>query len=216
MTDARVTDPKTAIVCICGSTRFRDEIAAARAKLTLEGEIVVGPEVLVRSDPAYADLHDSDQKVMLDSLHLRKIDLADYVYVVNPGGYIGESTRREIEYALGNGKPVQYLEAPTTWTASDFETRYDEYRTFPFFEDEGGSYIVGLGHRNRAEFAEAVNEYDAYAGADSYGQTEADVAWRYGVPEGSSAEGHTLRWGSDADPVTAETPGAIAITVLWR
>lgn len=102
----------TTIVCVCGSTRFRDEIATARAKLTLSGEIVVGPEVLVRSDPAYVDLHDSDQKVMLDELHLRKIDLAQYVYVVNPGGYIGDSTRREIEYALRNGKPVQYLDAP--------------------------------------------------------------------------------------------------------
>lgn len=103
---------ETTIVCICGSTRFRDEIAAARAKLTLMGEIVVGPEVLVRSDPAYADLHDSEQKVMLDALHLRKIDLATYVYVVNPGGYVGDSTRREIEYALSVGKPVQYLAAP--------------------------------------------------------------------------------------------------------
>lgn len=102
----------TTIVCICGSTRFRDEIASARAKLTLLGEIVVGPEVLVRSDPTYTDLHDSDQKVALDELHLQKIDLAAYVYVVNPGGYIGDSTRREIEYALRAGKPVQYLARP--------------------------------------------------------------------------------------------------------
>ena len=97
------------IVCICGSTRFREEIAEARARLTLRGEIVLGPEVLVRSDPAYSDLHDSSQKVMLDQLHIEKIDLADYVYVVNPGGYIGDSTRREIAYSEGQGKRVEYL-----------------------------------------------------------------------------------------------------------
>ncbi len=47
----------------------------------------------------------------MDELHLRKIDLADRVFVVNPGGYIGDSTRREIEYAKSHGKPVSFLEA---------------------------------------------------------------------------------------------------------
>jgi hypothetical protein len=55
--------------------------------------------------------HDSQQKVMLDELHKRKIDLADYVLVLNVGGYVGQSTRGEIDYALSHGKPVEYLEA---------------------------------------------------------------------------------------------------------
>lgn len=101
------------IVCICGSTRFRDEIAHARATLTLAGEIVVGPEVLVRSDPAYSDLHDAGEKVALDELHLHKIDLADYVFVVNPGGYMGDSTRSEVAYAERMAKPIRYLESPS-------------------------------------------------------------------------------------------------------
>ena len=46
---------------------------------------------------------------MLDDMHLRKIDLADEIFVINPGGYIGQSTRREIEYALSTGKAVNYL-----------------------------------------------------------------------------------------------------------
>ena len=50
-------------------------------------------------------------KEMLDDLHKRKIDLADEVFVLNVGGYIGESTRSEINYAIAHGKPVRYLES---------------------------------------------------------------------------------------------------------
>lgn len=97
------------IVCICGSTRFKDELSQARAELTLAGRIVLGPEILVRTDPAYSDLYNSETREMLDKLHRKKIDLADSVYVVNPGGYIGDSTRAEIAYAKKTGKEVQYL-----------------------------------------------------------------------------------------------------------
>jgi hypothetical protein len=54
--------------------------------------------------------HDSAEKVALDELHKRKIDLCDSVYVLNVGGYIGQSTRSEIDYAWALGKPVRYLE----------------------------------------------------------------------------------------------------------
>lgn len=101
------------IFCICGSTRFKEEIAAERARLTLEGIIVVGPEVLVRSDPSYSDLHESEAKDRLDELHLRKIDLADEVLVVNPGGYIGQSTEMEIRYARLTGKHVSFTDGET-------------------------------------------------------------------------------------------------------
>ena len=49
---------------------------------------------------------------MLDDMHREKINMADEVYIINPGGYIGESTRYEINYALAAGKKVNYLEAP--------------------------------------------------------------------------------------------------------
>ena len=51
---------------------------------------------------------------MLDDMHKRKIDMADEIYVINVGGYVGESTRSEIEYAKANGKTVGYLEDPNT------------------------------------------------------------------------------------------------------
>ncbi|MFB8379529.1 hypothetical protein ACFYZ6_04625 [Streptomyces rubiginosohelvolus] len=73
----------------------------ANRDLTFAGVIVVAPG---EADELITD----EQKAALDALHLRKIDLADRVLVVNPGGYIGESTRREIAYAHATGKPVSF------------------------------------------------------------------------------------------------------------
>ena len=94
------------IVCICGSTRFAAEMLAANRDLTLAGAIVVAPGVFTDREPL-GKVTD-EQKAALDALHLRKIDLADRVLVINPGGYIGESTRREIGYARATGKPVSF------------------------------------------------------------------------------------------------------------
>lgn len=82
--------------------------------LTLAGAIVLAPAEL--GHPGYQttsyqttdDQITDEQKTALGALHLAKIDLADRVVVVNPGGYIGESTRREIRYAHRTGKPVEY------------------------------------------------------------------------------------------------------------
>jgi hypothetical protein len=92
------------IVCICGSARFADEMRAANHDLTLAGAIVVAPGVFRQAHESITD----EQKIALSALHLRKIDLADRVLVVNPGGYIGESTTREIAYAQATGKPISY------------------------------------------------------------------------------------------------------------
>lgn len=105
--------PRPEIVCLCGSTRFYDAFQQANYDLTMAGSIVLAPGVWVRSDPAYADLPEeirTEAKIDLDELHKRKIDLADRVLVINVGGYIGESTRDEIDYAVKIGKPVHYLE----------------------------------------------------------------------------------------------------------
>ena len=91
------------IVCICGSTRFVEEMRAANRELTFAGVIVVAPG---EAD----ELVTEEQKTALDALHLRKIDLADRVLVVNPGGYVGESTRREIAYADATGTPVSFTD----------------------------------------------------------------------------------------------------------
>ena len=89
------------IVCICGSARFIAEMRAANRELTLNGVIVVAPSDADESPT-------SVQKAVLDAVHLRKIDLADRVLVVNPGGYVGESTEREVAYARAAGKPISF------------------------------------------------------------------------------------------------------------
>lgn len=97
---------KPKIVCICGSNRFKDDIVRLNDSLTKAGEIVVATGAyathLERTDP--------ELKARLDELHLRKIDLADYVMVVNRDGYIGQSTKREIEYAVLNGKVIRFTD----------------------------------------------------------------------------------------------------------
>jgi nucleoside 2-deoxyribosyltransferase len=94
------------IVCICGSTRFVGEMRAANRDLTFAGVIVVAPGEAGEAPEAVTD----EQKAALDALHLRKIDLADRVLVVNPGGYFGESTSREIAYAHATGKPISFTD----------------------------------------------------------------------------------------------------------
>lgn len=91
------------IVCICGSTKFVHEMRSASWELSCRGVIVLA---LSEADQAPTPA----QKTVLDGLHLRKIDLADRVLIVNPGGYVGESTRREIAYAQAAGKPITYTD----------------------------------------------------------------------------------------------------------
>lgn len=96
------------IVCLCGSTRFMEAFQEANLRRTLAGYIVLSVGCDTKSD---SELKITDeQKHALDELHKRKIDLADEILVLNVGGYIGESTRSEIEYAKSKGKKVFYLE----------------------------------------------------------------------------------------------------------
>lgn len=97
------------IVCLSGSTRFRNTFQTTDRLLTLRGYIVLSCGVFGHAEGL--TLTDQD-KANLDALHLAKIDIADSVFVINPGGYIGPSTRAEIAYAQANGKPIVYLVPP--------------------------------------------------------------------------------------------------------
>lgn len=101
------------VVCLCGSTRFREAFEAASRAEGLAGRITLTVSCFGHSGdlPAEACIDGHPTKTMLDELHKRKIDLADEILVVNVGGYIGTSTRSEIAYAEQHGKPVRYLEA---------------------------------------------------------------------------------------------------------
>ena len=99
---------KYKVVTLCGSTRFKDAFMETQKRLTLEGNIVISVGLFGHSgdDEVWAE----GTKEMLDDMHKRKIDMADEIFVVNVGGYIGSSTRSEIEYAESAGKGVRYLE----------------------------------------------------------------------------------------------------------
>ena len=96
------------VITLCGSTRFKEQFLEAQKRLTLEGNIVISVGLFGHSGDE--EVWTPGTKEMLDNMHKRRIDMADAIYVINPGGYIGESTRSEIEYAKANGKKVLYLE----------------------------------------------------------------------------------------------------------
>ena len=100
------------IVCLCGSTRFWRTFQKASLQETLKGNIVLSIGAASGTgDEHFGNLPRDEYdniKTMLDELHLRKIDLADEVLILNVDGYIGESTGRELEYAIKLGRPVRY------------------------------------------------------------------------------------------------------------
>ena len=99
------------VVTLCGSTRFEPEFAEAMQRFTLEGCVVLGPGMFRLPDlPGYDWVTDpSAIKQRLGEVHLEKVRMADEVYVIDPGGYVGESTGREIALAESLGTPVRYL-----------------------------------------------------------------------------------------------------------
>jgi hypothetical protein len=104
-----IPDGFPTIVTLCGSTRFREAFIDANRRETLAGRIVLSVGLYGHHEGL--DMAGTDKQA-LDSLHLRKIDLADEVLILNVGGYIGASTQREIAYAQQAGKPIRWLEAP--------------------------------------------------------------------------------------------------------
>lgn len=99
------------VMTLCGSTKFEAEFADVNQRLTMEGWVVISLGMFSLPDlPGYDWTADSsDLKGRLGRVHFQKIRMADEVYIVDPGGYVGESTRREIAYAESLGKSVRYL-----------------------------------------------------------------------------------------------------------
>ena len=96
---------KYPVITLCGSTKFKKEFIEAQKELTLKGNIVISVGCFGHSGDVITD----EQKMMLDDIHKRKIDMSDSIYVINVGGYIGESTKSEIIYAKEHGKNVEYM-----------------------------------------------------------------------------------------------------------
>ncbi|WP_436759403.1 hypothetical protein [Streptosporangium sp. V21-05] len=166
--------PRPTIVVLCGSTRFSTAFQEANLKETLAGRIVLSIGCDMRSDAdVFGDMPEgdlADVKTRLDELHKRKIDLADEVLVLNVGGYIGSSTRSEVEYAEKLGKPVRYLESASLSVSSgeaetrrsvpqqlqnaDFSHNCEGLRIWEL-GDEGG-HVIALGHVDLEWMASAI------------------------------------------------------------
>ena len=98
---------KYKVVTLCGSTRFKDDFIRVQKELTLQGCIVISVGLFGHSGDN--EVWNDGVKEMLDDIHKRKIDMADEIYVINKDGYIGESTKSEIEYAKQHGKGIRYM-----------------------------------------------------------------------------------------------------------
>ena len=106
---------KYKVVTLCGSTRFKEQFMQVQKELTLKGCIVISVGLFGHAGDGevwekMAEGTITKIKEMLDDMHKRKIDMSDEIFVINVGGYIGESTKSEIEYAKETGKIVNYLE----------------------------------------------------------------------------------------------------------
>jgi len=106
---------KYPVITLCGSTKFKDEYMKVQKELTLKGYIVLTVGLFGHSGDSevWENMDEgtlTKTKDMLDDMHKRKIDMSDEIFVINVGGYIGESTKSEIEYAIANNKKVNYLE----------------------------------------------------------------------------------------------------------
>lgn len=93
------------VITICGSYKFKKEMINIAEKLTLEGNCVLMPNELSRNSK---DDYTLEEALMIDKMHKEKIKLSDAILVVNVNGYIGSSTKSEIEYAKNLNKEIMY------------------------------------------------------------------------------------------------------------
>jgi len=100
---------KYKVVTLCGSTRFKDDFLRIQKELTLSGHIVISVGLYGHADGEYETVLNEEVKTMLDDMHKRKIDMSDEVFIINRDGYIGDSTRSEIDYAIKTGKAIKYM-----------------------------------------------------------------------------------------------------------
>jgi uncharacterized protein YkuJ len=93
------------VITLCGSTKFKEQFEQANAFLTLQGNIVISVAFFEQSDGFEIT---EEQAELLGNLHFRKIDISDEIFVIDVEGYIGNSTKREIQYAEEKGKVIRY------------------------------------------------------------------------------------------------------------
>lgn len=187
------------VITLCGSTRFKDEFLEVQKRLTLEGNVVISVGLFGHSGDN--EVWTEGVKDMLDRQHLAKIDLADEIFVVNVGGYIGDSTRREIAYTEFKGKTIKYMEN------SKKTSIYDNYAALRELHDAGRLSDEDFEKAGR-DFDEkrkvAIAEYNACQGPWPYQWKNIDtvvlgILQRFGL---HSLDFYDLKYLYEADTVS--------------
>lgn len=150
---------KYKVITLCGSTRFKDAFIELQKRLTLAGNIVISVGLFGHSgDKEVWEGMDEDTltetKVMLDDMHKRKIDMADEIYVINVDGYIGDSTKSEIEYAQAQNKPVRYLSDDISSLSKSQEKNYIAVESLPI-----SKRLCNVLTRNGVSYLEQLENY---------------------------------------------------------
>lgn len=132
------------VVCLCGSTRFWDELAETNLRETAAGHIVLAPGCdMKKPHPLWSDPQRAEElKQQLDDLHRWKIRAADEVLVVNPGGYVGDSTRAEIAFARELGRPIRYTD-PLGYAVILTRPGLDPVRLGPYEKEHQAEQMAG-------------------------------------------------------------------------
>ncbi len=159
------------VITLCGSTRFKDEFLESQKRLTLEGNVVISVGLFGHSGDE--EVWTEGVKDMLDRQHLAKIDLADEIFVINVGGYIGDSTRREIAYAEFKGKSIAYLEKGKKPGIYDNYAALGELHDLGKLSDEDWEK-AGVEFDKKREAA--IEEYNACKGPWPYQWKNIDIA----------------------------------------
>lgn len=158
---------KYPVITLCGSTRFKEEFERVQKELTLKGNIVISVGLFGHSgdDEVWEGMSEdtlTETKRMLDDMHKRKIDMAASIFVVNPGGYIGNSTWSEISYAYMLGKKIEFLEnVPEDMIRETVQARIEKAERLAM---QSIDYI-----RHQGEYADISHcPYFKYKGRDIY------------------------------------------------
>ena len=150
---------KYKVITLCGSTRFKDAFMDAQKRLTLKGNIVISVGLFGHSGDD--EVWSLGTKEMLDDMHRSKIDLADEVFVIDVGHYIGDSTKAEIEYALQQGKQVDYYSSYDWGNETNKKKHLEDAPSETFFKDwfhDCKTLLFTDRSGNQRKFVEYINE----------------------------------------------------------
>lgn len=163
------------VITLCGSTKFKDDFLREQKRLTLAGNIVISVGLFGHSgdNEVWEQMDEgtlTKTKAMLDDIHKRKIDMADEIFVINKGGYVGASTKSEIEYAIAHHKNVEFMEPFTCQSCGmpltkieDIAHTADDHLDFDYCKYclDHGKFINDV---SMVEYIEMCSQFGAQAG----------------------------------------------------